>query len=110
MRYAEIIIISVLKCFVDTSLESNADGCITDEEKRFIRLIKQLLFILDKYNLSQLKIINEFLKYTKEVVNWVWSFHLHDSNRTNLNLKLLLFLQIMEDAVIRKGKENGQIM
>lgn len=35
-------------------------------------------------------------------MNWVWSYVLHDTNRTNLNLKLMLFLQVIEEIVMKK--------
>jgi hypothetical protein len=59
-------------------------------------------------------VINEVLRYVQEVVNWVWSYVLHDTNRTNLNLKLTLYLQTIEEIVMKKlantaSNRNGEI-
>jgi hypothetical protein len=51
------------------------------------------------------------LRYVQEVVNWVWSYVLHDTNRTNLNLKLILFLQLIEEIIMKKlASQNGSIL
>jgi hypothetical protein len=69
------------------------EGALYDEEVNFLKTIKKLFLIMDPYDDSLLAVINDVLLYVQEVVNWVWSYVLHDSNRTNLNLKLILFLQ-----------------
>ena len=67
-----------------------------------LRIIKKLLVMLEPLEDSLLSVINEVLRYVQEVVNWVWSYVLHDTNRTNLNLKLILFLQLIEEIVMKK--------
>jgi hypothetical protein len=67
-----------------------------------LRTVKKLLVILEPLENSLLSVINEVLKYVQDVVNWVWSYVLHDTNRTNLNLKLILFLQVIEELVMKK--------
>lgn len=88
----EQIVSSLIKCFFNTSLMKDIEGMITDEEFRFLKTIKKLFIILEPYQHTLLSIVAEVLKYVQEVVKWVWSYVLHDTNRTNLNLKLILFL------------------
>jgi hypothetical protein len=78
------------------------DGVLYNEELAMLRIIKKLLVMLEPLEDSLLSVINEVLRYVQEVVNWVWSYVLHDTNRTNLNLKLILFLQMMEELVMKK--------
>jgi hypothetical protein len=66
---------------------------------------------MDPYEDTLLTVINDVLRYVQEVVNWVWSYVLHDSNRTNLNLKLILFLQLIEEIIMKKlALQNGNIL
>jgi hypothetical protein len=78
------------------------DGVLYNEELAMLRIIKKLLVMLESLEDSLLSVINEVLRYVQEVVNWVWSYVLHDTNRTNLNLKLILFLQLIEEIVMKK--------
>ena len=76
-----------------------------------MRTIKKLFLIMDSYEDTLLTVINDVLRYVQEVVNWVWSYVLHDSNRTNLNLKLILFLQLVEEVVMKKlALQNANIL
>lgn len=85
------------------------EGALYDEEVNFLKTIKKLFLIMDPYDDSLLAVINDVLLYVQEVVNWVWSYVLHDSNRTNLNLKLILFLQQIEEVIMKKlaQQHNG---
>jgi hypothetical protein len=66
---------------------------------------------MDPYEDTLLNVINDVLRYVQEVVNWVWSYVLHDTNRTNLNLKLILFLQLIEEIIMKKlASQNGSIL
>jgi hypothetical protein len=66
---------------------------------------------MDPYEETLLNVINDVLRYVQEVVNWVWSYVLHDTNRTNLNLKLILFLQLIEEIIMKKlASQNGSIL
>jgi hypothetical protein len=66
---------------------------------------------MDPYEDTLLNVINDVLRYVQEVVNWVWSYVLHDTNRTNLNLKLILFLQLIEEILMKKlASQNGSIL
>jgi hypothetical protein len=91
------------------------DGVLYNEELTMVRIIKKLLVMLEPLEDSLLSVINEVLRYVQEVVNWVWSYVLHDTNRTNLNLKLILFLQMMEELVMKKlggntaTNRNGEV-
>lgn len=90
------------------------DGVLYNEELAMLRIIKKLLVMLEPLEDSLLSVINEVLRYVQEVVNWVWSYVLHDTNRTNLNLKLILFLQMMEELVMKKlgntaSNRNGEV-
>ena len=76
------------------------DGVLYNEELDMLRIIKKLLVMLEPLEDSLLSVINEVLRYVQEVVNWVWSYVLHDTNRTNL--KLILFLQLIEEIVMKK--------
>ncbi len=78
------------------------EGVLYDEEVSMLRTIKKLLVMLEPIEDSLLSVLNEVLRYVQEVVNWVWSYVLHDTNRTNLNLKLILFLQVIEEIVMKK--------
>ena len=78
------------------------EGVLYDEEVSMLRTIKKLLVMLEPIEDSLLFVLNEVLRYVQEVVNWVWSYVLHDTNRTNLNLKLILFLQVIEEIVMKK--------
>ena len=78
------------------------EGALYDEEINFLKTIKKLFLILEPFEDSLLSVINDVLRYVQEVVNWVWSYVLHDSNRTNLNLKLILFLQVIEEITMKK--------
>jgi hypothetical protein len=76
-----------------------------------LRTIKKLFLIMDPYEDTLLNVINDVLRYVQEVVNWVWSYVLHDTNRTNLNLKLILFLQLIEEIIMKKlASQNGSIL
>lgn len=78
------------------------DGVIYEEEMKYLKAVKKLLIQLENHDSSLLTVICHVLKYVQEVVNWVWSYVLHDTNRTNLNLKLLLFLQLIEEIFMKK--------
>jgi hypothetical protein len=99
---------STIKSYFNTSLLMDIDGVLYNEELAMLRIIKKLLVMLEPLEDSLLSVINEVLRYVQEVVNWVWSYVLHDTNRTNLNLKLILFLQLMEELVMKKlGGSTG---
>jgi hypothetical protein len=83
-------------------LQIDIDGVLYDEEINFLKIIKKLLLIMEPFDEVLLSVLNDVLKYVQEVVNWVWSYVLHDTNRTNLNLKLMLFLQVIEELVMKK--------
>jgi hypothetical protein len=85
------------------------EGALYDEEVNFLKTIKKLFLIMDPYDDSLLAVINDVLLYVQEVVHWVWSYVLHDSTRTNLNLKLILFLQQIEEVIMKKlaQQHNG---
>ena len=101
-NFAERIVASTIKCYFNTSLQMDVDGVLYEEEVSMLRTIKKLLVILEPLEDSLLSVINEVLRYVQEVVNWVWSYVLHDTNRTNLNLKLILFLQVLEELIMKK--------
>lgn len=61
-----------------------------------------MILILEDRVENLLNVINGVLNYVQGVVNQVWSYALHDTNRTNLNIKLILFLQLIEEIVIKK--------
>ncbi len=83
-------------------MQIDIDGVLYDEEINFLKIIKKLLLIMEPFDEVLLSVLNDVLKYVQEVVNWVWSYVLHDTNRTNLNLKLMLFLQVIEELVMKK--------
>lgn len=72
------------------------------EQIFFLKTVKNLLNLLEPHSSSLFNVITEVLIYVQELVNWVWSYVLHDTNRTNLNLKLLLFMQLLEEIFMRK--------
>jgi hypothetical protein len=78
------------------------DGVLYSEEEKFLKTVKKLVLILEHTEESLLNVINDVLSYVQGVVNQVWSYALHDTNRTNLNLKLILFLQLIEEIVIKR--------
>jgi len=86
------IVASVIKCFFNTSLQIDNEGVVYEEEIKYLKSIKKLFLILESKEDALFNVLNDVLKYVQEVVNWVWSFYLHDTNRTNLNLKLVIFL------------------
>jgi hypothetical protein len=106
-NFAERIVASTIKSYFNSSLQMDVDGVLYEEEVSMLRTIKKLLVMLEPLEDSLLSVINEVLRYVQEVVNWVWSYVLHDTNRTNLNLKLILFLQILEEMIMKKFVSNA---
>lgn len=101
----------------------NSDDCImliegderemwfTKDDKRYLVLIKQLLWMFDKHIQSQILILNDVFRRAQEIMIWMKNqLTMQDFNRVNFNMKIITLTQIVEDILFRKSIEDKELM
>ncbi|CDW75265.1 beach domain-containing protein [Stylonychia lemnae] len=108
--FSERIVSSVIKSYFDSSLDiqhlDQMNTHYSDEEKQYLKFIKMLMWSLDHKNFSQLVIINDALRHAQDVSLIIDDVKYNETNKVNFNIKLISILQMVEEIIFRKSKQD----